>query len=255
MKNIAKGGLTLAVLAWPGLATAQVFDLGEIVVLPLATPTEEGRTGATVEVLSADDLAEGGNAVVSEQLARLPGVNLTRSGGPGAFADFQIRGARSRYVSVFVDGILVTDPSAPTTQFDDFGGLPTGTTQRVEVLKGSQSALYGGTAVGGVVAVTTLSGFELGDGLHQQAAVEAGSFGTYGGSYSITRNTGDLSLSFGASHVTSDGFSAADENNGNTEADGFTRTRYSAQAIYRASDTVTVGANAFIEDGRTEFDE
>ncbi|MEL7106710.1 MAG: TonB-dependent receptor [Pseudomonadota bacterium] len=255
MKNIAKGGLTLAVLVWPGLATAQVFDLGEIVVLPLATPTEEGRTGATVEVLDANDLAQGGTVIASEQLAQLPGVNLTRSGGPGAFADFQIRGARSRYVSVFVDGILVTDPSAPTIQYDDFGGLVTGTTQRVELLKGSQSALYGGTAVGGVVDVTTLGGFELGEGTHQSAAVEAGSFGTYGGSYSVTRNTGDLSLSFGASHVTSDGFSAADENDGNTEADGFTRTRYAAQGIYQVSDTLTLGANAFVEDGRTEFDE
>lgn len=68
VNRIAKSELTLAVLAWPGVATAQVFDLGEIVVLPLATLTEEARTGATVEVLDADELAEGGTPLSPKEL-------------------------------------------------------------------------------------------------------------------------------------------------------------------------------------------
>lgn len=255
MKRVLSCGLVLAGFTLSGQANAQAFDLGEIVVLPTATPTEEARAGASVEVLDADDLAEGGNIILADQLERLPGINFTQSGGPGTLGDVQMRGATTRYVSIYMDGILVTDPSAPTIAYDDFGGLVTGTTRRIEILKGSQSALYGGTAVGGVVDVATLGGFELGEGVHQSAAAEAGSFGTYGGSYSITRNTGDLSLSFAASHIKSDGFSAADENDGNTETDGFDRTRYAAGFIYRASDVLTFGANGFAENGASDFDD
>jgi len=249
-------GIALLSAGLPGIALAQsTFELGEFVVLPLAVPAEEGRTGASVETLDAGELEEAGDIVLGDHLTRLPGVNLSRQGGPGANADLQIRGARTRYVAIYVDGILVTDPAVPTTQFDDFGGFTIGNVDRVEILKGSQSALYGGTAVGGVIAVSTLGGAALGPGTHQEATVEGGSYGTYGASYTLTRNTERGSFSFGASTARSDGISAADENDGNTEADGFDRTRLTAAASYDLTDRVTIGANAFIESGRTEFDE
>ena len=254
--NYAKqGGLLLAAVAWPGLAFGQVFDLGEIVVLPLATPEAADRTGASIEVVDEETLQRDGDFVLGEQLARLPGVNITRQGGPGTNADFQIRGANTRYVAVYIDGILVTDPSVPTIQYEDFGGFTIGNVNRVELLKGSQSALYGGTAVGGVLDVGTLGGADLGEGTHQELFIEGGSYGTIAGGYSLTQNTGDLSLSFGVSSVRSDGFSAADENDGNTEADGYDRTRVAGGATYELSDSVTIGANAFFETGTAEFDE
>jgi len=256
MTYAKSAGIALLSAGLPGIAVAQsTFELGEIVVLPLAVPVEEGRTGASVETLGETDLEEAGDIVLGEQLARLPGVNLSRQGGPGANADIQIRGARTRYVAIYVDGILVTDPAVPTTQFDDFGGFTIGNVDRVEILKGSQSALYGGTAVGGVISVSTLGSAALGPGTHQEATVEGGSYGTLGAAYSITRNTERGSFTFGASTARSDGISAADENDGNTEADGFDRTRFTAGASYDLTDRVTVGANAFIETGRTEFDE
>ena len=256
MTYAKSAGIALLSAGLPGIAVAQsTFELGEIVVLPLAVPVEEGRTGASVETLGETDLEEAGDIVLGEQLARLPGVNLSRQGGPGANADIQIRGARTRYVAIYVDGILVTDPAVPTTQFDDFGGFTIGNVDRVEILKGSQSALYGGTAVGGVISVSTLGSAALGPGTHQEATVEGGSYGTLGAAYSITRNTERGSFTFGASTARSDGISAADENDGNTEADGFDRTRFTAAASYDLTDRVTVGANAFIETGRTEFDE
>lgn len=255
MKPTTSAGLALLVAGLPGIAAAQsTFELGEIVVLPLAVPTERARSGASIDTLDAADL-DAGEFVLGDQMARLAGVALSRQGGAGGNADIQIRGARTRYVAIYVDGILVTDPSVPTTQFDDFGGFTTGSVARVEILKGSQSALYGGTAVGGVIAVSTLGGADLGPGTHQQASVEGGSFGTYGAAYAITRNTERGSFSFGASTASSDGISAADENDGNTEADGFDRTRFTAAARFDLTDNVTVGANAFLESGSTEFDE
>jgi vitamin B12 transporter len=239
----------------PFAASAQnAFLLDEIVISPNATPVERERSGASVTVVTEEELRASGTVQLTEYLARLPGISIIQNGPTGTFADLRIRGAGSRYISVFVDGILVTDPSTPSGQFDDFGGLTTAGVRRVEILKGSQSALYGGTAVGGVVSITTLGGPELGEGTFQRAGALAGSFATLAGDYAITRNTGPLSLSFGLSRSQADGFSAADEANGNTEADGFDRMRLSFGAQYAVSDTVTVGVNGFAETGSTDFD-
>jgi vitamin B12 transporter len=236
-------------------AAQDAFLLDEIVVSPNAAPIARERAGASLIVVTETELAASGDVQLTEYLARLPGITLDQSGPTGTFADLRIRGARSRYISVYVDGILVTDPSTPSRQFEDFGGLTTGGIRRIEILKGSQSALYGGTAVGGVISIETLGGLELGEGTHQSAGLTFGSSGTATADYALTRNTGPLSLSLALSHARADGFSAADEANGNTEADGFDRTRLSFGASYAVSDRVTVGINGFAETGRSEFDE
>ena len=240
----------------PCAATAQdAFLLDEIVISPNATPIERERAGASVIVVTEEDLRAAGNVQLTDYLARLPGVSLVQSGPTGTFGDLRIRGAGSRYISVYVDGILVTDASTPSGQFEDFGGLATSGIRRVEILKGAQSALYGGTAVGGVISITTLGGPELGEGTFQRAGGTAGSFGTVAGDYSFTRNTGPLSLSFALSHAQADGFSAASEENGNTEADGFDRSRLSFGGQYAVSDALTLGINGFAETGSSDFDD
>ena len=238
-----------------GAAAQDAFLLDEIVISPNATPIQRERAGASVIVVTEDDLRAAGNVQLTDYLARLPGISIVQNGPTGTFADLRIRGAGARYISVFVDGILVTDPSTPSGQFDDFGGLTTGAIRRVEILKGSQSALYGGTAVGGVIAITTLGGPELGEGTFQRAGGTAGSYSTVAGDYALTRNTGPLSLSFAVSHAQSDGFSAASEANGNTEADGFDRSRLSFGAQYAVSDSLTLGVNGFAETGSSDFDD
>ncbi len=239
----------------PYAAAAQdAFLLDEIVISPNAAPIARERAGASVTVLTEDDLRATGDVQLADVLARLPGLTLTQSGPAGTLADLRIRGARNRYIPVYIDGILATDPSAPAGDFEDFGGLTTSGIRRIEILKGSQSALYGGSAVGGVVLISTLGGPELGEGTHQRAGATVGSFGTLAGDYALTRNTGPLSLSFGVSHAQADGFSAADEANGNTEADGFSRSRLSFGAQYAVSDALTLGINGFAETGETDFD-
>jgi len=252
--TLLSGAAALA-LAPFSAAAQDAFLLDEIVISATAAPTERERAGASVSVITAEELQAAGDIQLTDYLARLPGLSLDQSGPTGTFADLRIRGARTRYVSVYIDGILVTDPSTPSRQFEDFGGLTTGGLRRIEILKGSQSALYGGTAVGGVISIETLGGPELGEGTFQSAGLTFGSFGTLGADYTVTRNAGPLSLSLSLSHAQADGFSAADEENSNTEADGFDRTRLSFGGEYAVSDTLTVGLNGFVESGSSEFDD
>lgn len=253
MKNLSAA--LIPALLFPAIAPAQsVFDLGEIVFSVNAAEIEQNRVGNSVTVITEEDLEATGDLQLTEYLSRLPGVRLTQNGPQGSTADVRIRGAQGRYVSVYVDGILVTDPSGTVIAYEDFGGLTTGSIRRIEVLRGSHSALYGGTAVGGVINISTIAGADAPEGTTQTSALEVGSYNTYALSYSLTESTGPLTLSLGLDHSRSDGFSAADENKGNTEADGFYRSRLSFGATYDVSQSLTFAFNGFVERGSHEFD-
>lgn len=255
MKHHITAALPLALL-FPAMAPAQsAFDLGEVVFSVNATETQDRRVGNSVSILDEEDLRNAGDLQLSQILTRLPGVALSQNGPQGTAGDIRIRGAQGRYINVYIDGILVTDPSGTTIAYDDFGGLTAGSIRRIELLRGSQSALYGGTAVGGVINITTIANADTPEGTTQTLGIEAGSYNTYALNYGLTQRTGPLTLSFGVDHVRSDGFSAAEENTGNTEADGFDRSRLSFGAIYAVNDALSVGFNAFVEDGTAEFDE
>jgi len=239
---------TTAILTAPAFAQDAVFDLDPIIVESSSlTPVEQTRSGANVEVLQGTDAGADDNRVL-DRLVRLPGVNLTSNGGLGALGTIQVRGLPSRYVGVRINGIDVSDPSGTQNQFN-FGGFTAAGVGRVELLKGSQSAIFGSEAIAGVVNVTTFRPSELGfSGL---ASAEAGSFDTYSGSLSIGNRTeqGFIALTYG--RVTSDGISAQTFN---AEEDGFRQTTVHLSGEHAFSDTLTVGGAVFYRDSDTEID-
>ena len=229
-------------------ATAQqTYDLGTIVLSSSLTPVELGRTGATVEVLEGEDVGATDTSVIN-RLDRLPGVNSTANGGLGANAGLQIRGLPARYVGVRINGIDVADPSGTQNQFN-FGGLTASGIGRIEVLKGSQSALYGSEAIAGVVNITTFTPEKL--GFSGQAQAEAGSFGTYSGTLSGGYKTerGYVALSYG--RVTTDGISAQSFN---TEKDEFEQTTVDLTGQYDVTDSLTFGGALHYRDGEVDID-
>jgi vitamin B12 transporter len=254
MKRLLAATAITALSAAPVVAQS-VFVLDDIIFSAYADGTESARVGPSVEVIEGEELEALGDTQLSEALRSLAGVSFAQGGPPGARSQVTLRGGGPEYVSDYVDGILVTDPSATEMSFDNFGGLTTGSIRRIELLRGSQSALYGGTAVAGVISITTIAGDEAPEGTAQSVTVQGGSYGTAALDYTLTQRTGDLLLSLGASHVEGEGFSAGDENNGNTEADPFRHTRLSFGAEYAASESLTIGLNGFLEEGRNEIDE
>ncbi|MFD0858148.1 TonB-dependent receptor plug domain-containing protein [Roseovarius aquimarinus] len=225
----------------------QTFDLGTIVLSSSLSPVERGRTGATVEVLEGDD-AGGNDTTVLDALTRLPGVTSVSNGGLGASAGIFIRGLPSRYVGVQINGIDVADPSGTQNQFN-FGGLTAAGVERVEVLKGSQSALYGSEAIGGVINITTYRPEKL--GYSGAAQVEAGSFDTYSGSLSggYKSERGFVALTYG--RVESEGISAQSFN---TEKDGFEQSTLTGSAEFDATETLTIGGSVLYREGDIEID-
>lgn len=245
-----RSGLLLTVaLVLPQTALAQgVIELDEALVTSGLIPVAVNETGATVEIVDADDIAAGA-ATLDDTLERLPGVSVTRTGTPGANADIRIRGLPQRYTGVTIDGIDVIDPSAPQSALN-FGTMTRALADRIEVAKGTQTAVYGSDAIAGTVNITSWRPTE--QGLSWGGQAEAGSFGWVSSVLHLgyLDDRGEAALTLGAAR--SDGYSARP---GNDEADGFNQTSLSFRLSRDVTDAVTLGVNGFWADSEVEDDD
>ncbi len=246
----------IGVLAFSASAQ-QVIDLDEITFSANLTATEIQRSGASVKVLTRDDIRDSGANDMTSLLQRLPGVSVTQAGGTGSPASLRIRGADARYIATFIDGIRVDDPSNTQTQ-TDIGQIGLSNVSRIEVLRGSQSALYGGSAVGGVVNITTLRADE--DGFVQNIELEGGSYRSLRANYGLAYRMDRLELALGLSHERTGGHTAFEGTPGgvvydpDAERDGYRQSRLNLAARYQATDVLALGVTAFVQRSRTEYD-
>lgn len=232
----------------------QVFDLDEIVFSANFAPTLRNRTGASVTVVDADQIQRAGDQQLSTLLSRLPGVSVYHSGGPGQEASLRMRGSDPRYVAVYVDGIRVDDTTTIGRAFD-FRAMTTGDIGRIEILRGSQSAMFGGSAVAGVVNITSKRAVE--DGFSQSASAEFGSYGTATASYSLGYRDDRLEAAMNVTHLRSRGFSAFDTlpKSPAKQPDGFEGSRLSFSARYQVSEDVAIGGSAFFVRANADYDD
>lgn len=244
--------LPVLLLAAPAFSQGIVFELDEIVFSGEFDESTIEETGATISVVTREELEQSAETRVIDYLARLPGVDVRARGPIGALNSVTLRGAGQNYVRVLVDGIDVTDVSGPQAAFD-FGSLTTSDISRIELLRGGQSAIYGSEAIGGVISITSLRAEE--DGVTQSVNIEGGSYESFRGSYSIAADLGALDYAVTLTRTQTEGFSAADENDGNTEADGFEANRLSFSLGYDLDNGARVGLNGFVEHAELEFDQ
>jgi vitamin B12 transporter len=240
--------VTAALAATAAAAQPLSFDLGEIVVSPNRTPTARARTGASVSIVAPETFATAPGGQAASVLARLPGVSFTTTGPVGNAGNLRIRGADSRYIATFFEGVRIDDPSSVNVSFN-YGALIAPGLGRAEILRGSQSAMWGGSAVGGVVTLEAPRA--LADGFAQRVTVEGGGYGTVSGAYALTFRDSRAEIAFGLAHFRTDGFSAAAAG---TEPDGAQFTRATLTGRYRVNEAVTLGFALFGQDGTQDYD-
>lgn len=198
----------------------------EFVVTPGRSPQSIQRTGSAVSVLSRREIEQLNPTTMVDVLRSVPGLHITETGGPGASANVRLRGANSGQTLVLIDGARVNDPSGASGDFD-FSMISPALIERIEVLRGPQSALYGSDAIGGVINIITKRGRGP---MTIATQVEAGSYGTVSGSASMFGASGPWRYAFGGNGQRSDGFSSYGHRIGriealfpNLEADGLSR--------------------------------
>ncbi|NNL86920.1 MAG: TonB-dependent receptor, partial [Myxococcales bacterium] len=197
------------------------------------TPRARAELGSSVTVIDREEIERRGVAFASDLLREVPGVAVNRTGSFGSLTQVRIRGSEGNHTLVMIDGIEVNDP-ANNDEFD-FGNLLTQDIERIEVLRGPQSALYGSESIGGVINVITR---ELPEGVHGEVQVEAGSFGTrrvnaiLGGGGVDWRLTG--SVNFLDTHGISDSPAGG-------ERDGYRNHTYNLRGMARLAPSLQVG--------------
>jgi vitamin B12 transporter len=245
--------LPLAALALAAPAMAETIDIGEIVVTPNRTKSDKAKVGSTVETVSSEDIKQQSLPTVQDYLAQEPGVSISSQGGIGQETTLIVRGADKKYVKTLWNGIDLSDTSAPQVQVSPehliIGGI-----NNIEILKGSQSTLYGADAVAGVIGISTLGDFE--EGIRYIVSGEAGSFGTFRGHLGTQAALADGSrFAAGVTGLTTDGISAADARNGNTERDGYDNVTVSLAGEKVLDQYLTAFGSLLYIDSETEFDD
>jgi vitamin B12 transporter len=170
-----------------------------VVVSPTTVATPSDESASSTSVITATDIENHQWRTVPDALATMPGLNVVQTGGPGGQTSVFIRGTNSNHVKVLIDGIDVSDPSNPNGSYD-FGQLLTGDIERIEILRGPQSGLYGSDAIGGVISITTKSG----SGPPKLTlSTEGGSFGTTNERAGLSGSQGNFNYVFNVQHFQS----------------------------------------------------
>ena len=245
---IALGRATIIAIfaGTPALAEENQNNIEEIIVTGLRTPVSLSQMPTATSVIDREMIDARQNFQILDLLRGLPGISIARTGGVGGQAQLRMRGAEANHVLVIIDGVEVNDPASG----DEFQWehLTSADIERVEVIRGPQSALWGSDAVAGVINITTRSG---GEGFRLSASAEAGSFGT-------TRGSGRISAAgarwqFNAAAGYSDSAGSNISRSGN-EDDGYRNTLVSGSLGLTPSENVQLTLTARHSDNRNEFD-
>ncbi len=223
--------------------THQIRD--ELITV-VATGSRErlDRSGQSISVIGADEIESIQGPDLTRVLERLPGVTFTRNGGLGGFTGVRLRGAEAEQLLVLVDGVRVADVAAPGGGYD-FGNLQQGNITKVELLRGSNSIVWGSDAIGGVLALTTkqMTGVDT--------SVEYGSnntiYVTAAGGFQSGGTAGSLTASF----HDSDGISTFA--NGK-EPDGLRQWQITGKLRQEIGSDVAITANGRYADGNLDID-
>ncbi len=176
------GAGALLTLAWPLARAADSDDLQTVILTATRVPTPIVEVASSITVVDASDITARQERTFADILKDIPGLNAVQTGGPGGATSVFVRGTNSNHTKVFVDGVDISDPSNSTGAFD-FGHLLTADIERVEVLRGPQSGLYGSDAIGGVINIITKAGSGPPRG---SVTLEGGSFDTFNQTASLS---------------------------------------------------------------------
>jgi vitamin B12 transporter len=187
----------LALLALPALCPGSEADeLPPVVVTATRILTPVTEVASSISIVTAADIEARQERTFADVLKDIPGLNVVQTGGPGGVTSVFMRGTNSNHTKVLIDGIDVSDPSNSTGAFD-FGQLLTQDIERVEVLRGPQSGLYGSDAIGGVINIITKSGSGP---MQFTGALEGGTFDTFNQAGSLSGSEDAFHYSANVSH-------------------------------------------------------
>lgn len=227
--------------------------LSEIVITATRTPTRQDELVSDVVVINRASIENSTARTLSELLARNAGLQITANGGLGKNSSVFIRGTESRHTILLVDGVRY---GSATTGAPSLDNIPVELIERIEVLKGPASALYGSEGVGGVIQVFTKQG---GGGFSPYASLTLGSESHRQFSAGASGGVDAFTYAVGVQGVREAGFSSTNPRvlfgNFNADNDGFRQSAFNGSFNYKIGPDFNLNAGLLYSDGTLQFDD
>lgn len=228
---------------------SEVLMASSIIVTATRTAQSAEETLAPVTVISRQEIEQSRATTVMELLqSRSVGVDVTRNGGPGTSTSIFLRGTASDHVLVLIDGVKASSATSGTFNWNS---LPPDQIERIEIVRGPNSTLYGSAAIGGIIQIFTRKSdvpyAQIGGGSYNTRKLSAGAGGELGqGSYHINLNT-----------QASDGFSATNEKHSkyDPDDDGYDNSSITAGFSLPLTENSELALDLAHSQGTTEYDD
>ncbi len=248
--SVAPGAFAQAQTA---ATTQPIKELKEVVVTASRIDTRADDLVSDVVVLDRAAIEASAGRTLTEVLARNAGIQMFSNGGLGKNSGVYTRGTETRHTMLLIDGVRF---GSATTGAPSWDNIPLDMIERIEVLKGPASALYGSEAVGGVVQVFMRKGMK---GFSPSASLSLGSNSFAQASAGLNGGDGALSYAMGVQKTQDKGFSATNSNaafgNHHPDRDGFKQDAVNASVAYQINQAWRLDAGLLYADGVNHYDD
>jgi vitamin B12 transporter len=248
MKKTILATIAGALAAFSAQAQESIYA-NDVVVT--ASRIEEPRDSvlSDVSVITREEIERAGQSTLVELLRTQPGVQIESNGGPGATSNVHLRGTHSQAVVVLIDGMRMGSATNGTTSFEQISPEQI---ERIEIVRGPVSSLYGSDAVGGVIQIFTRKA----EGKPSFSAnLGYGSYNTRKAGASVAGEIGNTGFALNVSSLDTDGISSLDTNQGkDADDDGYRNLSVSGRLSQKLAEGHKIGLQFFHSKGSNEFD-
>lgn len=231
-------------------STKTSHEVGQIIVTGTQLNSTVETTGSSVSVISNQDIEDGQYRNAIDALQQVPGVDIVQSGGPGGNAAVFLRGANSEQTLILLDGMELNNPASANRSFN-MANLTLENIDRIEVIRGPQSTIYGSDAMGGVI---NLISKKAEAGVHSKVFSEAGSYNSFTQLGNISYGSDEFDLSTGITRQDVGGISSARASDGNSEDDGYQNTSLSNRMRFAPTEAIEATATTRYNRSHSQLD-
>ena len=249
MKKTTISSLISLLLSAPVFAATTSIYADNVVVTASRIPEARTNVIGDFSVISRQDIERAGQSTLAELLQTQPGVEIESNGGMGSLSNIRLRGTNIQSVVVLIDGMRVSSAANGLTNFSQ---VVLDQIDRIEILRGAASSLYGSDAIGGVIQIFTKQGAQ---GNRVSATAGYGSNDTKQASANLSGAVNDTRYSLGVASVESNGISALKVRTGlDSDRDSFRNMSFNGSITQKIADGHEVGLQLLTNEGHINLD-